>query len=163
MQQVRLGINWQTGRHSVIRLKVVNSTALKLSWHDYCQQLSSSNLCCSRSDASNRGWLWGGWRQEEVDVRVLHLQQLAEQLQVHDVPGQQASVRDWEHLQRCEQQQQPERWVLMWDRLSLDSYLCICIAPRLWSDQSLSGVTSSYLATCDTTIGLRSVDNAQPQ
>lgn len=128
MQQVRFSINWQTGRHSVIRLKVVNSPTLKLSWHDYCQQLSSSNLCFSCSDASNRGWLRGGWRQEEVDVRVLHLQQLAQQRQVHDVSGQQAGVRDREHLQRGEQQQ-PERWALSVAARQENDCLLIPISP----------------------------------
>ena len=42
------------------------------------------------SDARQRGGTGGGGGKEEMDLRVLHLQQLAEQHQVHHVPGEQA-------------------------------------------------------------------------
>ena len=50
--------------------------------------------------------------QEEVGVRVLHLQQLAEQHEVHHVQGQQARQTLWlrEYFQcSCQYYKQPER------------------------------------------------------
>ena len=51
----------------------------------------------------------GGGGQEEVDLRVLHLQQLAQQSQVLHVSRQEASETDWirEHLLCSQQHQQP--------------------------------------------------------
>lgn len=58
------------------------------------------------SDARQRGGTGGGGGKEEMDLRVLHLQQLAEQHQVYNVPRQEAShsLQLREHLQRGQHQ-----------------------------------------------------------